>query len=71
MVNSNVVDPGMLLLTLPPSPLMGSVHSSHVPVSFVISLSDIVGTVVGIVDGDSDVFSSGSIAKITNSQWYN
>ena len=64
--NSNIVDLGVLLLTLPPPPLIVlSVHSSNVPASFVVSVADLVGAVVGIVD-DDDVLSSTSIAKITN-----
>ena len=61
MDNSNIVNVGVLLLTLPPSCLIGSVHSSHILGSFVFSVVDIVVTVVGIVDGDSDVLSSASI----------
>ena len=65
--NSNIVDLGVLLLTLPPPPLIVlSVHSSNVPASFVVSVADLVGAVVGIVDDDDDVLSSTSIAKITN-----
>ena len=61
--NSNIVDLGVLLLTLPPPPLIVlSVHSSA---SFAVSVADLVGAVVGIVD-DDDVLSSTSIAKITN-----
>ena len=59
--NSNIVNVGVLLLTLPPSCLIGSVHSSCILGSFVFSVVDIVVTVVGIVDGDGDVLSSASI----------
>ena len=61
MDNSDIVKVGVLLLTLPPSCLIGSVHSSHILGSFVFSVVDSVVTVVGIVDGDGDVLSSTSI----------
>ena len=58
MDNFNIVDRGVLLLTLPPSPLIVlSVHSSIVLASFVVSLADFEGAVVGVVLDDGDVFS--------------
>ena len=67
MDNSNIVDRGVLLLTLPPSPLIVlSIDSSNVLGSFVVSVADFEGAAVGIVEDDADVFSSTSMAKITN-----